>query len=88
MRLEAPIALVGLIALSVEIRMQRSTPNSARHLHQQAGRKGIVFDGFAGLGFHQRHMFVRCGMENDMGLVFGKNTAQPWFVQDIGHERT
>ena len=37
--------------------------------------------------FHQRHMLIGCGMEDDIGPVLGKDMLDPFGVSDIGDTR-
>jgi hypothetical protein len=58
MRFVAPIMLVGLTALSVEIRTKSSTPCRAAAQGNLPGAKDVVFDGRKDVPLHHGNMLV------------------------------
>ena len=65
--LVAPMTLVGLTALSEEMKMKLSTPcrsASLGHVHRPLD---VVEDGLADVEFHERDVFVGRRVEDDLG---------------------
>ena len=50
------------------------------------GAENIILNSLHRLAFHQRNMFVGCGMEDDFRPPFGKNTANSLFIADIRND--
>ena len=67
-RFEAPIMLVGLTALSVEIRTNRAAAGGAARLDDVLRADDVVGDRLFGVLFHERHVLVRRRVEHDLGL--------------------
>src|SRR4051794_36815734 len=87
MRFEAPMALVGLMALSVEMRMKRSTWYSVAICTSNRG-KGVVLDGFPRLRFHHGDMLVSRRVEYDFRSEFLENGAHARLIEHVRHEGT
>ena len=68
-RLEAPMMLVGLTALSVLIRTKRLAAMSYSRVCGLVGTDRVVLDGLAGAVLHQRHMLVSCCMVDDLRMI-------------------
>jgi hypothetical protein len=47
----------------------------------------IIEDGFRDIEFHKRHMFVRGGVEDDLGASFIEDISQSLEISDVGDER-
>lgn len=81
------MTFVGLTALSVESCTRRSTPVRAGGFKQVARAEDIVFDGLGRTELHQRHMFVRRRMENDLRMIQLKYFVQAVLVADRADQR-
>ena len=86
-RFDAPITLVGFTALSVEIRMKRSTPYSSAACAMQPRAAHVVLDRLARVLLHERHVFVRGGMEDDLGPVLAHDLCEPRRIGHIADDR-
>ena len=78
-----PITLIGLIALSVETRINRSVR------FPLVIWPGLMLQSCFSLGWlalHHGDVFVRGGMENNPGFVLGEDSPHGGFVQDIGDD--
>ena len=80
--------LDGLAALSVEIRTKRSTLMPPRGFGDRPGAADVVLDGLAGVRFHQRHVLVGGGMEDEMRPVLGEDGIDAIGVGDVADDRT
>ena len=47
----------------------------------------IVLDGLGGVPFHQRHVFMRCGVQDDIRPPCGKQLLHPRSITNIPHTR-
>ena len=86
MRLQAPITLVGFTALSVEISTKESDAAPHGQFGQPASGRHYILNSFAGVVFHQRHVLVGRGVENNLGLKPVQNIADAGMIEDVGDD--
>ena len=80
--------LVGWTALSVEMKTKFRTPNSWARFGQHLGAADVVADRFADVQFHQRHVLVRGGVEDDLGTELCEELPHAGLVGDVGDARS
>ena len=77
MRLVAPMTLVGLTALSVQIITKGSTPYLSAASAQRLRAQDVVLDGLAGVELHQGDVLVGGGVDDHLGLVLLEDGFDP-----------
>ena len=75
---DSPITVVGLTALSVEMRTKRSAPNSTAISATVRVREHVVAHRLDGIRLHQRHVLVGRGVEDDGGTVAPRRPGASW----------
>ncbi len=75
-RLHAPMTLVGLTALSVEIRTKQPTPMAIGSLRGDLGAEHVVAECFAHLALQQRHVLERGGVKHDLRTRLARTRAR------------
>ena len=51
------------------------------------GSEAVIFKRLGGLGFHHGHMFMGGSVENQFGLMFGKNPLHMFQIDDVTDDR-
>ncbi len=86
-RLDAPMTLVGLTALSVLTMTNAAHPLARAASATDPGAEDVVLDRLAGIAFHHRHVLVGGAVENDLRLMQFENPRDPPRVADVGDQR-
>ena len=76
------MTLLGFTALSVEIRMNRSARMPLGRFRDDPAAGDIVLDRLARVVLHQRHVLVRRGVKDNLGLELLEHVVH---APGIGH---
>ena len=86
-RLDEPMMLVGLTALSVLIMTKFVAPMLVGGIGDGLRAQDVVLDGLAGVEFHQRDVLVGGGVDDDLRSVLLEDRLHAHPVGDVADQR-